>query len=562
MSIRFSKKKYPNLFDGHEYAEKVVSGEIRACKYIIGACSRYLNDVVNQNAEFYFDPEKAERYLRLVQKFHHCIGVWKTPNIIYEPWQKWIWMNIMGFYLKSTKTRRFRIAHIEVPRGNSKSAMASQAALYFLALDNPVGNQISTVATHKEQARIVLDSARAMAQKNPAFLKSQGVKVLAHTVTQEKTNSKLRALSSDANGLDGLQDVLAITDELHAMRRDTFDTIYSGMSKRKDSLTLCITTAGSDITSVGYTQSFYAKKVATGEGGLKDEQFFSAVYTLDEGDDIFDESNWVKANPNWDVSVDPVTFKAKAEKAKVTPADLPNFKIKHLNLWISEAKAFFDLAAWNKCADKSLRIEDFAGEKVYMGVDLASKVDLSSLGYVFKRGDMYYVFDRSYIPEDTVKNKPNDIYSESIDKGYLIQTKGAAIHYPQISAQVFEDNKKFKIAEVMVDPWNSLEFSQKLMAERIETAEFKMNVGNFSEPTKTFDALIREGKIRHNGSPLLSWCLSNVVCTYDVLDNVLPKKTHESLKIDPVIAIIMAFAGWMQEKDEKSVYEERPILVI
>jgi phage terminase large subunit-like protein len=560
--MKINKTKYPHCYVGHEYALQVVSGKILACKYVIGSCSRYLEDIENKDAEFYFDIDRAEKYLRLVQRFEHPIGVWGTKTIVYEPWQCFAWMNIMGFYLKESKTRRFRIAHIEIPRGNSKSTMASQCALYFLALDNPSGNQISTVATHREQARIVLDSARAMANRAAAYRKKTGVKVLAHSIVHDISNSKVRALSSDASGLDGLQDVLAITDELHAMRRDTFDTIYSGMSKRKDSLTLCITTAGSDVTSVGFTQSTYAKKVAIKENGLTDEQFFSLVYTVDEGDDVFEESTWAKANPNWGVSVDPVTFSAKASKAQVTPADLPNFKIKHLNMWISEANAFFDVAAWNRNADKSLKMENFRGEKCFAAVDLASKIDIASVASVFRREGKYYVFDKSYIPEETVKSVRNDVYLNSIDGGYLIKTPGSAINYDSIFRQIQEDSKIFKIQDVMVDPWNSLEFSQKLMAARIETTEFRMNVGNFSEPTKTMDALIREGNVIHNGSPLLSWCLGNVICTYDALDNVLPKKSNERLKIDPIIAIIMAMAAWLKEKQSKSAYEDRGILIL
>lgn len=558
----FDKKKYPNVWAGHNYATEVISGKIPNSIYIIGACKRYLSDLEETKKDFYFNPDKAERYLRIVQLLPHVIGSWSTPQIKYEPWQCWVWMCIIGFLNKETDYRRFRLAHLEVARGNAKSSMSSQAVLYILALDDPKGNQISTVATRKEQARIVLDAARAMAQKSLNYRKKTGVEVQAHKLIHAKSNSHARALSAEASGLDGLQDILAVMDELHAMRRETFDVVYSGMSKRKDSLTLCITTAGFDIDSVGHSQSIYAKKVALGESGFKDDQFFSAVYTVDDGDDIFSEINWKKANPNYGVSVDPVTFVAKAEKTKVTAADLPNFKVKHLNMWLSEANAFFDTAAWDACADKSLKLEDFKGQKVYMAADLASKIDLASLAYVFKKDDMYYVFDRSYIPEETVRSSRNDLYEDCISKGFLIQTKGAAIYYPTLSSQVKEDQRKFKISDVMVDPWNSLEFSQRLMAEHIETTEFRMNVGNFSEPTKQFDALIRSGKVRHNGSPLLRWCLGNVVCTYDALDNVLPKKSHKALKIDPVVAIIMGLAGLLQDSSKESVYENRGVRII
>ncbi len=551
----FAPDKYPNCFRGHEYAEKVISGEIPNCTFIIGACRRYMRDL---DAGVYpFDAEGAERFLRIVQQFEHVKGNWATKNIKYEPWQCFGWMNIIGFRNPDTGFRRFRTVHWEIPRGNAKSSMASMAVLYYLALDNPVGNEISTVATTRDQARIVLDSARAMAQKSKSYLASTGTKVLAHQIIHPKSHSKVRALSSDATSLDGLNDILAVMDELHAMKADTFDVVSSGMKKRKDSLMLCITTAGFDVDSVGFSQSAYAKKVAMGE--VEDDSFFALIYTIDKADDIFSEVTWRKANPGYGVSVDPVAFAATAKKAQETPRDLPNFKTKHLDLWLSEAQAFYDQAKWDLCADPTLKLEDFKGQKCMVGIDIASKIDLTSVATVFQKDGTYYIFDHSYIPEDTVKEVRSALYENCIASGHLIATKGEAIQYPQIKKDVVDQSKMFKIEKCFFDKWNAIELSQQLTAERIEMVSFGMTTSNLSEPTKQLDALMRQGRIRHNGSPLLRWCLGNVVAKEDAASNVFPKKNHEKLKIDPIIAIIMALAGWLQEPQTKSVYATRGI---
>lgn len=554
---KLSASKHPHCTRGHQYALDVVSGKVVACIYVIGACKRYLNDIENPLATFWMDWDFAEKYLRSVQRFEHVIGRWPTKNIVYEPWQCWVWMCVMGFMNKETGFRRFRIAHIEVARGNAKSAMASQSALFFLALDDPNGNQISTVATKKDQARIVLDSSRAMARKSRSYLKHTGVKVQAHTIIHPKSNSIVRAMSSESSGLDGLNDVLAICDELHAMKRDVFEVIYSGMSKRQDSLTLCITTAGQDVHSVGHSQSAYAKKVAEGE--VIDDQFFAVVYTLDEGDQWDDDKVWIKANPGLGVSVDIDTLRAKVEKAKVTPADIPNIKIKHMDMWIAEAKAFFDQAAWDKCYDPNLKLENFHGQQGRAGLDLASHIDIASLGVVFRSKDgVYSIFDKSYLPEDTVKSSRNVLYEDCVAKGYLTATKGAAINYEFIQGEVLELARQIRIKECLYDAWNATESAQKL-SSKVEMVKVAMNVANFSEPMKALDSAIRKGKVRHNGSPLLRWCLGNVVAKEDHNGNVFPRKTHEKLKIDPIIAILMAMAGWINDEQDDSVYESRGI---
>lgn len=551
--------KHPHTYRGYVYAKDIVAGKILASKYVIGACRRFLDDLENDSADWHFVPEKAEKYLRTTQRFQHPIGKWKTKNIQYENWQCWVWACVQGFRMRDSGFRRFRVAHLEVARGNGKSSSASQLSLYELALDNPSGNQISTVATKKDQARIVLDAARFMARKNPSFLKHTGVKVLAHTIVHPPSNSVMRALASDSSGLDGLNDILAICDELHAMKRETFEVISSGMSKRTDSLLACITTAGSDVDGVGFSQSAYAKKVCLGE--VQDDQFFAAVYCLDEDDDWEDEKVWIKANPNLGVSVDITTLRAKVEKALVTPSDIPNIKIKHMNMWIAEAKAFYDLNKWDACADPNLKIESFKGKYARMGIDLASHVDITAIAMVFRENGKYYVFDRSYIPEGTIKSAHNVLYDECVAKGHLIATKGDAINYDFIKLEAEALAKDFRVEECFFDAWNATEMAQKL-SDKIEMVKIAMNVANFSEPMKKLDSLMREGRIVHNGSPLLRWCLGNVVAKTDHNDNVYPRKSHVRLKIDPIVAILMALAGWLQKEEIGSVYEVRGIRTI
>lgn len=555
----FDIKKNPNCSRGYQYALDVLAGEIPACIYLIGACERFLREINTKHPDYYFVVETAEKYLRTVQKFEHTEGHWATKNIVYEPWQCWVWMNIMGFYNKKTSFRRFRIAHVDIARGNAKSTMASQAALYFLALDNPNGNKISTFATKQAQARIVFDSAKSMAKKNVSFIKATGVEVREHSVIHKGSDSILRPLASNSKSMDGFNDVLAILDELHAMARKVFDVIISGMSKRKDSLALCITTAGDDIQSVGYSQNQYAKKVCLGE--VVDDQMFAVVYTLDKDDDIYDERNWLKANPNWITSVDDVSFRAKALKTKEVPADLPNFKIKHLNIWTAEVAAFFDVAKWKSCENKNLKESDFRGYICKQALDLASYIDLSSICRVYYRDKKYYFFWENYLPEESIRTMNNDIYHEAVKTGDLISTPGEVISYEKLGERCKIILKESKVSEFAYDPWRAAQLSQEL-GGLVEMIEFPMRIGNFSEPMKKLDALMREGLVEHNGSALISWCLGNVIPVRDANDNVRPTKSHEKLKIDPIVAALMALALWLRDETKDSVYESRGIRVM
>lgn len=565
MKNPYDKNKFPNCYEGHNYALDIVSGKILANKWVIGACNRYLNDLKriedDKDCPFYFLPEKAEKFLRIVQKFHHAVGHWDNPHIIFEPWQKFVWLNVKGFYSHATKMIRFRTAHIDVARGNAKSTMASQAALYELCCDNPNGNRIYCAATSRDQAKEVLNGSQIMARKNESFLKHFGIDVRAHEILHPTSNSYMKAISAQANSLDGKIGQLIITDELHAMQRKTFEVLDSGQSKRRDSLLLSITTAGYENSGVGASQRKYAQKVALGE--IEDETFFSVVYCLDEDEhDIWDEQNWIMANPNWGVSVDPINFRAKAKKAKENPEDQANFKIKHLNIYLGSLHQFFDVVKWKNCRDESLKIEDFRGKTCFVGMDLSTKVDITSVCYVFNENNKYQFFFKNYIPEERLQETKNRNYFRYVEQGDLIVTKGKVINMNHIEEDIIKYSNMFNFADLHYDPWAATQMAINLSKQRINVVEFRMNTGNLSEPTKKLQEIMQDNACRHNTGEMLEWCIGNVACKYDAVGNVFPRKEHEDFKIDPVVAAIMGLAGWVNQDMQDSVYKERGMVFI
>ena len=561
----FDEKEFPNLFDGHNYALDIVSGKIKGNKWVIGSCRRYLNDMkrIKEDKEcpFYFRADKAERFLRLVQKFHHAVGHWDNPCIIYEPWQKYVWMCIRGFYSHKTKMIRFRTAHVDVARGNAKSTMASQAALYELCCDNPNGNRIYCSATSRDQAKEVLNGSQIMARKNKSFLDKFSVDIRAHEILHQESNSYIKAISAQANSLDGKIGKMIITDELHAMQRKTFEVLDSGQSKRRDSLLLSITTAGYENSGVGASQRRYAQKVALAE--IDDDTFFSMVYCLDEDEhDIWNKDNWIMANPNWGVSVDPDNFQAKAKKAKENPEDQANFKIKHLNIYLGSLNQFFDVKKWQKCKDESLSLDSFVGKRCYIGMDLSTKIDISSLALCFYEDGKYVFFFKNYIPEKRLEETKNRNYFRYVEEGDLTVTPGEVINMDLIENDILQMSKKFKVTGVHFDPWSATQMATRLSQQRVEMVEFRMNTGNLSEPTKKMQAIMQSGECGHNSGEMLDWCIGNVACKYDAVGNVFPRKEHVNMKIDPVISATMAIAGHINDEAEGSIYEERGMIFI
>ena len=541
------------------FAKQVRDGESLQCNAVIDCVKRFFHDIDRMESEdcpFYFDPDKAERYLRLVQRFKHVKGAnWNSPYILYEPWQCFLFMYLMGFMSKLTTRRRFRTAYVQIPRGQGKSVLASQAGLYFVSLEKEEGPEVICASTKKDAARIVFDSSRFMALKNESYLKATGTKVLAHTINHPSTNGIMKPISSDSKSLDGLNPSLILGDETHEWNRKLYDVLDSSLTKRDDSLFFMISTAGLSTDSIGHELYSYSKKVLSQE--IEDDTWFSMIFEMDDGDDWESPEVWRKVNPNWGVSIDPVNFEAKAKKAKETPAARYNFLVKHLNKWQNTASPFFNLDYFDKCARK-IKIEDFYGERCYVGLDLASKIDLCSIVYMFKKDGHYYFFDKTYLPEARLWDGKNRNYQKYVDKKEIELMTGEVNNFGKIQNLLIKDASRFKITALHADPWSANETIQKLSQEGLNAVEFRMNTANLSEPMKKVDALMREGKIHHNGSSMLKWVFGNVVAKEDHNSNYYPRKENESSKIDPVISVIMAMAGWINEiEEEESVYEER-----
>lgn len=109
-----------------DYANKVLNGEILACKYIQLACKRYLSWFEREDIEF--RAEKVDKVINFCQHLKHFTGRFNNQNFILQPFQKWIIYNIYGFYYKGTEERVIKNVWIELARKNGKA----------LAIDTPI----------------------------------------------------------------------------------------------------------------------------------------------------------------------------------------------------------------------------------------------------------------------------------------------------------------------------------------------------------------------------------------------------------------------------------------
>jgi len=533
-----------------QYAEDVLAGDKLSCKWVKQACKRFIDDL--SSPEFTFDSEAAERVLNFFPDFvRHVKGKLAGQPYELSDWESFILINIFGFKAKNGK-RRFRTAYIEVARKNSKSTFCSGIALYMTAFDAEGGAEVYSAATTRDQARIVFGDAQNMIKKSAPLKRVFGVHKL--NIHHMKSASKFEPLSSDAGTLDGLNVHCGILDEVHAHKnREVWDVIETATGAREQPLLLAITTAGANKLGVGYEQREYVTKVLGGQA--VDDTYFGIIFTLDEDDDPFDETNWIKANPNLGRSKNLDDMQRLAKKAREMPAALNNFLTKHLNVWVNAAVAWLDMLKWDKLEERA-SIGHLKTLPCYIGMDLANKLDLAAVIAAFPDGEKIHFLCKFYLPETQIYNKSRSIgnmYDTWSKQGYLTLTEGDVIDHDYIADDIRVMLTDFDVKAVGFDPWGSTQLAIKLEQEGAPMAEIPQTVKNLSEAMKEIEAKVISGTLCKDKNPAMDWMASNIVVKLDKNENYFPNKEHPDNKIDGMVALFMAVNRMLAENTKDFV---------
>lgn len=549
----------------HLYARRVASGKVIACRYVRLACHRHLRDLERQGAadfQYVFDEARAEEFCSFAELLPHIKGPKAGQPFILEDWQVFAACSIFGWVSPASGARRFRRFYIEVARGNGKSFFLAVIALYMLAADGESGAEVYSAATTRDQAKIVFKTAQEIVRRCPALRTALGVESQAHSITQASTASVFLALSAEDNTLDGLNTHFGCVDELHAHKtRGVHDVLETSIAKRLQSLLGMITTAGADRNGICY--EVRGDLVQILDGRASDEAFFGLIFTIDETDDWRDEACWPKANPNLGVSVNTETLRMLAKKAERNPAARAAFQTKHLDVWVNANAALYDLDKWIALGDRNLDEEQFIGQECITAVDLASKNDLAARVNVFQLETedgkpTYAVFARTYTNQAYIDAaRISEIAAWEIG-GWLDVSPGDSTDHQRIEQGLLDDASRFELREVGFDTYQAVGMMQRAMAAGLPVVEIPMTVKQLSEATKELADLILEGRIVHNGDPVLAAAIGNVVGHYDVKENVFPRKERPDQKIDPAVALIMALSRWRMAGADQTL-DESPV---
>lgn len=317
----------------------------------------------------------AERAIRFIERgLVHSKGRFAGKPFKLAGWQQAIVGQLFG-QLNQDGTRQFRTALIELPRKNGKTQLAAALALYLLLADGEPGAEVYSAAADKDQARLVFGEAKRMLQSSPVL--APRAQVFRDVIFVPETQSIYRALSSDAPTKHGLNPHGVIVDELHAhQNRELWDVLTTAQGTRVQPLTVAITTAGYDRTSVCFDLHEYARKVRAGI--VHDPTFYSAYWGAPDEADWTSRDVWKAANPALGDFLSLTFLEQEFRQASELPARQNAFRQLYLNQWVSQSQRWIDLPLWDANGKHAhvVSAETMAGRQAYGGLDLASVSDM------------------------------------------------------------------------------------------------------------------------------------------------------------------------------------------
>lgn len=564
-----------------DYAKLVVEGKRLVGKTEYLCCKRHLDDMANKDFPYVFDVKEAEKHIDIANEL--TIGEGTGPEKLHtRGFQNFIIGSLFGWRKKRSKERRFREAYVQIARQNGKSFLCGVLANDFATFGGYKYGKVFCTATKQDQANIVWDEVRKFIESDPELAELYKVTEYTHTIKSYVTRSEIKAIGRDTKSVDGFRSNLAVVDEYHAHpTNQMYKLMLDGQIRVNNALTIVITTAGFNLNGPCYQLYKFCKQILNKEVNKESQFIFIAEMDLPDKErhpeeyeaEINNPVNWSKANPLnfWldDTHLDEAMIARTAEKyisAQVMRgSELVNFLTKSANTWVTAAEnSYLLIDAWNAGAC-DLTLNDFTGKDCYIGLDLSSGGDLTSIAFVFPMDNKKaFVHSHSFMPKLRLAEheaKDRAPYRQWVNDGLITLTNGEGTYgiktdYKYISNYVktIIETYNLTVLGVGYDPWNASAFLTDMEeATNSDLVEVVQTVANLNEPTEDFRLAVEAGMVLYNkDNALLTWSMVNAKLVILPDKKMKIDKTSERDRIDACDAVIDAWKLYFRADDEVS----------
>ena len=424
------------------------------------------------------------------------------------------------------------------------TSLVAAIFLYLLICDGEANPSLILSANSFRQSQIMYSMCsnylRSIDKKGKYFTRYRD------RILFPKNDGKIQTVASEPQKLDGENCSAFACDELHeAVDSKMWDVLATSCGSRDQSLGVAVTTAG--FNKNGYCYQFRKSNIEVLEGKKVDDTLFCLIYTLDDEDDWCDESNWIKANPNLNVSVKEEFIEQQVNQAKNNPIQEVSVRTKLLNQWLDSSSSWIPMSFVDKSFAK-VDLEEFRDEYCYVGVDLGSVSDLTAVSVMIPKDDKIYVKNWAFVPESAMDGTPNSMrYRQFRNQGDLIVTDGNVCDYDRIIKLLEEIQEVCPIAKVAYDQWNATQWAISATEKGFPLLPFSQSISSMNRPIKELQRLFLQGNIILDKNQVTRFCLGNCVAIIDNHENVALGKESYEQKIDVAVAMADAVGAYLSE---------------
>lgn len=562
----------PHFKTAYAYAEKIASKKIPVNIDRILACKRFLTDLTREDLDF--RQNDFDFVIDLIEgTTHHVRGEDEagvsfrgTPMLLTD-WQKFVTVNLFGFYKKGSGIRRFNEALIFLPRKQGKTSFSAALAQAKSILDRQSGAKTYIVANSVKQTMESFEFLR----DNVEVLRRDVHKLRILDNNQEHSiridfgdgTADIFAIANQEDKLDSLNCNCLILDELHAWKRagsKKYTLMKNAMKAYRNKLLIGISTAG-DIPD-GFLANRLKTLHAVLEGSITDKAYDSYFIFICKADQDKD-GNLINAageitsmddpevlqmcTPSIGVTVTLEELLNDAAQAMNEPQLRSEFYNKTLNVFTNAIQAYFDIREFiNSDALYKWTLEELAKLPIkwYGGADLSKMWDLTGVALHGRYQEVDIAITHGFMPVTAAHIKADEDNIPFLwweEQGWLTLCNSDVIEYED-PVQWFIDMRKagFKIKWVGYDRRYSREFVMKMKKAGFRIRDQSQLYTEKTEAFREIEKQVKKKQFTYIGNKAYEHCVGNVQAIEDSDDFVRFKKIESTQRIDLFDADVIA----------------------
>ncbi|SKC53556.1 terminase TerL endonuclease subunit [Ohtaekwangia koreensis] len=559
-------------------ADEYINNHIQKLQYYIDSVTggtaitgHFERKAVERFNRFKYKYDYRENELKRILKFFSLINIPfknETKQIQLAPWQVFLIASCYCLYYKDTDERVTKEAVISSAGKQGKSTLIVTLALLEVLADQELNATVAIISPTTKQSKLILDYSKQIIESSPAITKLFNITHSTVYNKQPKSTNSILVLTNETEKIQGTNLSASILDEIFLY--NDLDIRYVAKRKsgaRKNPIQYSIGTVSSKDTK-GFSD-LYQPCIKILDGDVEDDEMFIYIFQQDDEKELSQPELWRKSNPSIELMGNIEDLKKEYNKTKVYPSNLATFKTETLNYWkeVGLECPFID----NEVLNNSIRDNHLVplGSKCWIGVDLSSNVDLTSIALLAEVDDKFYCKTINIMPNaerNFIKGNEIDLsrlfvtdlqdfimydYNYSASTECVIRCQTPVLDELLVEEILIDLSNKYKVQGIYYDRYNSKQIMHRLSNKGLNVIPIAQNIGTLSQPLKYLERKIISGEYFIEKNLCTKWQAGNINLYTSFKNDIQLQKNKKGHSIDAWIAQNIAMAGYWLDNFDK-----------